>query len=62
LHLTGKVVTLAFPPRSVSMAISLGHVTRSGKKCSILHAATQAWQRVHFTKSMTIPHLILASP
>ena len=50
-------------PSSTSRAISLGQVTLSGRKCSMRHAATQAWHRVHFARLMTIPHLILgASP
>src|SRR5665647_3484838 len=59
LQRTGYVETSTWPPSSVSRAISLGQLTRSGRKCSILHAATHAWHLVHFARLITIPHLIL---
>jgi hypothetical protein len=62
LHRTGKVLTSTTPPPSVSLAINFTQVTLNGRKCSILQAATQAWQRLHFTRSITIPHLMVRSP
>src|SRR3990172_2190649 len=61
LQRTGYVDTSTFIPSSVSRAISLGQVTRSGRKCSILHAATHAWHLVHFARLITIPHLMCVS-
>src|ERR1039458_8427724 len=62
LHRTGKVLTSTTLPSSVSLAINFTHVTLNGRKCSTLQAATQPWQRIHFTRSITIPHLIIYSP
>ena len=58
LQRTASVVFSSPLGVSCSKAINLGQVTLKGKKCSILQAATHPWQRTHFERFITIPHLI----
>src|SRR4030042_608934 len=61
LQRTGMVES-SCPGTSVSQAIRRGQVMPRGRKCSIRQAAIQAWQRVHFARLITIPHLIAGPP